>query len=681
VPQQVFAGIGSAGTATTISAGDHVHTLGANVPTLGMVPVISTSTTLSTGTSTSTNSNINWGYLQEGHVTNLVSDLAGKQPTLPGAKEGQVFMGGTGTATGTATTTTTTITPHDPPWTNTPLATNAIIVGSTGTATASTTVTSAMPADARVSLRPTIQITARAGTTTAVSTATQCAPGDEMVSLGTTVPNYGMALFAGGTNAGTSTFTSTSPVWSYMNENTIQNLPGDLAGKQASLGSSTQGAVLYNGSTATGTNTTSSPVWGPPAAAGMACGGSCTIGYVPKFTDATHIGNGLAQDDGTNFSVYGTLYSNNMSQTPTANYIPLAKSTGILDPGYVASGSRSTGWVPTITAGGTAAWAAPPGGSGLTGGGTTNYMTKWSGSGSLTNSIAQDDGTTITVSGYIAASNISGTPGASIISKAGSTGVLDPGFLASGSRSTGMVPTLNVSGAAVWTTPSAGSGLSGGGTAGYIAQWSSATGLTNSIAQSDGTNFTVNGNLLAGNVSASAGLSTIPVTSGSVSYLDPAFIASGSRSIGMVPTIGPSSTSQVTWTSPTAHQVRAINIATLSGTTSTTSDHNWTTFLSVATSGAAGTVVANGAVAFSGNNGDSCKAMLAIDSSSTPIGGELIGGIPANAYVSLSPVGAAAFASGSHNILLLAAGPQGQCTSLLSGSINRATLTVTEYTP
>ena len=155
VPQQVFAGIGSSGTATTISAGDHVHTLGANVPTLGMVPVISTSTTLSTGTSTSTNSNINWGYLQEGHVTNLVSDLAGKQPTLPscmpgqihqagtmtqtgtgtatnttttlscenppslslpGAKEGQVFMGGTGTATGTATTTTTTITPHDPPW-------------------------------------------------------------------------------------------------------------------------------------------------------------------------------------------------------------------------------------------------------------------------------------------------------------------------------------------------------------------------------------------------------------------------------------------------------------------------------------------------------------------------------------------------------------------------------------
>ena len=295
VPQQVFAGIGSSGTATTISAGDHVHTLGANVPTLGMVPVISTSTTLSTGTSTSTNSNINWGYLQEGHVTNLVSDLEGKQPTLPVAKEGQVFVGGTGTATGTATTTTTTITPHDPPWTNTPLATNAIIVGSTGTATASTTVTSAMPADARVSLRPTIQIIARAGTTTAVSTATQCAPGDEMVSLGTTVPNYGMALFAGGTNAGTSTFTSTSPVWSYMNENTIQNLPGDLAGKQASLGTSTQGAMLYNGSTATGTNTTSSPVWGtPPVTSGLGflytttyCNG-CSAGTSGVFTKQTN---------------------------------------------------------------------------------------------------------------------------------------------------------------------------------------------------------------------------------------------------------------------------------------------------------------------------------------------------------------------------------------------------------
>ena len=312
---------------------------------------------------------------------------AGKQPTLPVAKEGQVFMGGTGTATGTATTTTTTIAPQDPPWTNTPLATVAPPI-ITGTATGVGTATTAARADhvhrlgvtAAVGPRDEVLVSralatatdtrylnwmdptstsgtipAYAGTATALATSPQGLPSDATVQIGSNTPTLGQVAFGAGTNTGTSTSTGTGISWAYLQEGHITNLVADLAGKQASLGASTQGAVLYNGSTATGTNTTSSQVWGAPPAG---IGGSGTIGYIPKFTDATHIGNGLAQDDGTNFSVYGNLYSNNMSSTPSANYIPMANSSGHLAPGYVAAGTASAGYVPTVVAG-VITWQAP----------------------------------------------------------------------------------------------------------------------------------------------------------------------------------------------------------------------------------------------------------------------------------------------------------------------------------
>jgi hypothetical protein len=76
--------------------------------------------------------------------------------------------------------------------------------------------------------------------------------------VGSNSPQQGWQPY-GSSDTTTSTSTSVS---------TVSNIVWGPPSTGTGLGTSTQGAVLYNGSTATGTNTSSSPVWGAPPAAG-----------------------------------------------------------------------------------------------------------------------------------------------------------------------------------------------------------------------------------------------------------------------------------------------------------------------------------------------------------------------------------------------------------------------------
>jgi hypothetical protein len=127
------------------------------------------------------------------------------------------------------------------------------------------------------------------------------------------------------------------------------------------------------------------------------------------------------------------------------------------------------------------------------------------------------------------------------------------------------------------------------------------------------------------------------------------------------------------------HQVRRIGSNALSATVSSDIVGSWTTFISFYTSGQAGALTASGALGLSGN-GDSCHARIALDG--TQMGGEVIGAPgSASGWVALSPIGFAMFATGTHLVELQVASTNGsQCTALVSGSINRGNLVVTEYT-
>ena len=236
------------------------------------------------------------------------------EPLQPGCKNGQVWLGGTGTATGTSTTTSTTMNCQNPPWSTStglswPSGTQgqALINGTTtttGTTTGTSYTAQTLPVYTSMSLASQARIAAIAGTATASSTATQARPSDAVATIGSNTPTLGMVLFGASAATGTSTSTGTGLVFGYLSEGHVVGLASDLSSltdavavKQASLGTSTRGAVLYNGSTSTSTSTTSSPVWGTPPTgisidtnpATNVTAGPSTAGSNGKASDSGHI--------------------------------------------------------------------------------------------------------------------------------------------------------------------------------------------------------------------------------------------------------------------------------------------------------------------------------------------------------------------------------------------------------
>jgi len=143
------------------------------------------------------------------------------------------------------------------------------------------------------------------------------------------------------------------------------------------------------------------------AAAGSALSGSGTSGTIAKWTGTTQLGNSLITDNGTTVTVTGPLVaSSTLSVTgKTSTAATASGGAGLVLPHGTAPSSPANGDLWTTTAGlyvrinGTT--VGPLAAGVLTGSGTANKVAKFSGSTALTNSIIDDDGTTVNVNGNI----------------------------------------------------------------------------------------------------------------------------------------------------------------------------------------------------------------------------------------------------------------------------------------
>jgi predicted heme/steroid binding protein len=126
--------------------------------------------------------------------------------------------------------------------------------------------------------------------------------------------------------------------------------------------------------------------------------GSGTTNYHAKFTASNVLGNSLIFDNGTNIGigtatpsavlhVVGTILSSS-SVTATS----FVKSGGTSAQILVADGSVITAGTNITISGGT---ISASGGGSITGSGTTNYLTKWTSSSAIGNSIIYDNGTNV----------------------------------------------------------------------------------------------------------------------------------------------------------------------------------------------------------------------------------------------------------------------------------------------
>jgi trimeric autotransporter adhesin len=126
--------------------------------------------------------------------------------------------------------------------------------------------------------------------------------------------------------------------------------------------------------------------------------GSGTTGYVPKFTSSNVIGDSLIFSNSTNVGigtatpsavlhVIGTILSSS-SVTATS----FVKSGGTSAQILAADGSVITAGTNITISGGT---ISASGSGSISGSGTTNYITKWTSSSAIGNSIIYDNGTNV----------------------------------------------------------------------------------------------------------------------------------------------------------------------------------------------------------------------------------------------------------------------------------------------
>jgi hypothetical protein len=381
-------------SATQVCSGSTCAGLQSQLPgcLAGQVRMGGTGTATGTATSTSTaNTCQNPPWQVSGNY----------QPTLPGGTNGQALVA---SVTGTGTTTNyqpTTI----PVYTSMSLASQARIAAASGTATG--TATQAMPADAKVArstsrnistttstatasstatdlvgsdaqvilpvasttaagivqLGTSARIVARAGTDTGSSTATQGMPIDAIATIGENLPRLGQVLFGAGTNTGTSTSTGTRLIFGYIQEAHVYGLVDSIVSKQASLGTSTQGAVLYNGSTSTSTSTSSSPVWGPPPAGASidtatptnVTAGAGSAGSNGKASDSGHIHHiGANTPTHGQWLVAGTDTSTSTSTTNATMWATLPVPANQVRSIYYGDNynvvvSTNSGWIDVIS--------------------------------------------------------------------------------------------------------------------------------------------------------------------------------------------------------------------------------------------------------------------------------------------------------------------------------------------
>ena len=292
---------------------------------------------------------------------------AGLQSQLPACVPGQVEQFGTVTATGTATSTTTTRTCQNSPWQvagsyqpTLPGGTNGQVLAMSATGTG--TSTNWQPATLPLATTPTASYVPKAdtaskldarwivggapyagqivmvGTDTSVGIVSGTSTSTSASLSAVTFPTGTRNQYLGISSAvGTGTATVTMYAMKTIPIADVDQLTNTLAGKQASLGTSTQGAVLYNGSTSTGTNTSSIPVWGPqPASVAIdtatptnVTAGAGSAGSNGKASDSGHIHHiGANTPTHGQWLVAGTDTTTTTNTTNAVNWAFLPASSG-----------------------------------------------------------------------------------------------------------------------------------------------------------------------------------------------------------------------------------------------------------------------------------------------------------------------------------------------------------------
>jgi hypothetical protein len=144
------------------------------------------------------------------------------------------------------------------------------------------------------------------------------------------------------------------------------------------------------------------------ASASASISGTGSSGYITKWIGSSVVANSLLYDNGTNIGI-GTITPSAklhivgtalVSSSITAN--SFVKSGGTSAQILAADGSVITAGSNITISGGT---ISASGGGSITGSGTTNYITKWTGSAAIGNSLIFDNGTSI---GMFNAANGSG---------------------------------------------------------------------------------------------------------------------------------------------------------------------------------------------------------------------------------------------------------------------------------
>lgn len=148
------------------------------------------------------------------------------------------------------------------------------------------------------------------------------------------------------------------------------------------------------------TNGSGTLTWASCGAGGGITGGG-TTGLVPVYVGSTAVGNSSIADNGTTVTITEPVIMTSTLQINGLTYTWPASVSGVTC--LQNNGSNSL------------TWATCSGGGGVSGSGTANTITKWSGSTSVGNSGVTDDGTYVTTSERLivggSSSDVAGTTG------------------------------------------------------------------------------------------------------------------------------------------------------------------------------------------------------------------------------------------------------------------------------
>jgi hypothetical protein len=200
--------------------------------------------------------------------------------------------------------------------------------------------------------------------------------------------------------------------------------------------------------------------------------GTGTTDYLSKWASASGLTDSIVLETGSTIDINGALRVRTSSGTSTT--IAGQDNDGYFSNITVGNGLSLSGNILSTT--GITAGT-------VTGTGTTNYLSKWASASGLTDSIVLETGSTIDINGALRVRTSSGT-------STTIAGQDNDGYFSNITVGNG----LSLSGNILTTTGITAGTVTGTGTTNYLSKWASASGLTDSIVFSSGSNVGINTN-------------------------------------------------------------------------------------------------------------------------------------------------------------------------------------------